>query len=120
RYFMRVISTQKDVQAGQVWLEAFPKYQQDAANFRKAEFILSRKDFLPVGLKLYLTNDKSEKTYVFRDTKINATRWIPEPVNPRYPFYKWEKREAPRAAAKPKPTTPRLLNLFRRKTTTTR
>ena len=59
----------------------------DAANFRRAELILSTKDFLPIGLKLHLTNGKSQTTHVFKDYKLNQLNfftgvrgiWAPHP-----------------------------------------
>lgn len=121
RYFLRILSP-PNRQDGQVWIEAFPRFQQDAANFRRAELILSTKDFLPIGLKLHLTNGKSQTTHVFKDYKLNQLNfftgvrgiWAPHPFG-----YEREVRKAPQATArKPEsktPSKPSLFNLFRRK-----
>lgn len=69
RYFMRVI-TPDDVK-GQIWLEAAPKLQQDAANFRKIEVILDEATMLPVGLQLFEPNGKDRKVFAFGKPKIN-------------------------------------------------
>jgi TIGR03009 family protein len=71
RYFVR-ITTPAEVR-GQVWIEARPRFQPDAANFQKAEMILSEADMLPVALQRYMPGGTARDVYTFRDIKINAT-----------------------------------------------
>lgn len=52
RYWMRDVTPAHD--AGKmIWLEARPKFQQDAANFQRATVILNEKTFLPEALQIY-------------------------------------------------------------------
>lgn len=69
RYFLRLI-TPADVKE-QIWLEAWPRFQQDAADFSRAWLILSTKDMRPLGLQVYATNGQSRKAFQFRDIVIN-------------------------------------------------
>lgn len=69
RYFVRVITPPES--KGQIWLEAYPKYRQDAANFQRIEIILSEADLLPFAVQLYLPNGKSRTVYRFSETKVN-------------------------------------------------
>lgn len=70
RYFMRVI-TPPNVK-DQVWIEAYPRFQQDAANFQRVEIILSTQNMLPFAMQLYLPNGKSRTVYQFKDVAING------------------------------------------------
>ncbi len=69
RYLMRVI-TPPDVQ-NQIWLEAYPRFQADAANFRKAEMILTADTMRPFALQLYLPNGKNRTVYKFDNIVVN-------------------------------------------------
>ncbi|MEC9093106.1 MAG: hypothetical protein VX438_10400 [Planctomycetota bacterium] len=53
RYWIRVITPKDRGEKGEYWLEAYPKFRQDAANFQKVEIILEKKDFLPAVLTLF-------------------------------------------------------------------
>lgn len=66
RYHLRLKpeSTQKEV-----WLEAYPKFQRDAANFRLAELILQ--DMQPFGVKIYSPNGKNSTSYRFEKVRVN-------------------------------------------------
>ena len=52
RYFMRII-TPASVATDQIWLEAFPKWQKDAANFAWVELILTKSSKLPYAIQIY-------------------------------------------------------------------
>jgi TIGR03009 family protein len=69
RYFIRLI-TPPNAQ-GQTWLEVFPRFQQDAANFKRAELILTNKDMTPFALALYSPNGKSHTSYQFYAMVVN-------------------------------------------------
>ena len=62
RYFIRIV-TPRDVQ-DQIWLEAFPRRQQDAANFHHAQLIITNK-MEPYALKLIQPNAKDYIVYQF-------------------------------------------------------
>jgi len=73
RYFMRII-TPPDVQ-NQVWLESYPKFQQDAANYKKVEVILQivgpTNALFPFAIQVYAPNGKDRVVYQLQDPKIN-------------------------------------------------
>jgi TIGR03009 family protein len=69
RYFIRVV-TPREVQGKQIWLEAFPRFQQDAANFHHAQLIITDK-MEPHALKLIQPNAKDYIVYQFYDIVIN-------------------------------------------------
>jgi TIGR03009 family protein len=99
RYFIRLI-TPPNVQ-GQTWIEVFPRFQQDAANFRRAELILTNKDMTPFALALYSPNGKSHTSYQFYAMKINDPfDWLSNPFAAKTPSG-WTKSidEPPQAAA---------------------
>jgi TIGR03009 family protein len=53
RYWMRDVTEQADI-GKQIWLETYPKFQQDAANFQRATVVLDETTFLPTAIKLIL------------------------------------------------------------------
>ena len=73
RYFMRII-TPPDVQ-NEVWLEAFPRYQQQAAEFSKVQVILQiagpTKALLPYAIQIYSPNGKDRTVYQLQNPEIN-------------------------------------------------
>lgn len=123
RYLMRETTTPEDRAKGQVWLEAYPRFQHDAANFVKAEVILTMQTsdqlLLPYGLRLQMTNDRSDVSHVFKGYSLNA--FFGGIRSPSTPFrYTREVVEAPSrsgetpatpASDKPKP---RIWNPFQR------
>ena len=72
RYFLRLV-TPSDRQNSEVWLQAFPKFREDAANFARAELILTGREMTPYALQLYLPNGKTRLSYVFDNIKVNDT-----------------------------------------------
>lgn len=54
RYWLRII-TPKDVK-GEYWLEAWPKWIQDAQSYKKVEVIIDEKDFLPKAIQIFAVN----------------------------------------------------------------
>jgi TIGR03009 family protein len=56
RYYMR-ITTPASVSKDQIWLEAFPKWQKDAANFAWVELILTRSNKVPYAIQIYSPGD---------------------------------------------------------------
>jgi len=69
RYFVRII-TPPDAK-DQVWLEAYPRYQEDAANFHHAQFIVTMPDMTPFALRLVEPNGKNYTVYQFYDIVVN-------------------------------------------------
>lgn len=69
RYFIRIV-TPSD-KPNEIWLEAYPRHQQDAANFHHAQFIVGTQDMTPLGLVLVQPNNKDHTSYFFYDVVIN-------------------------------------------------
>lgn len=67
RYWMRII-TPPDVR-DQIWLEALPREQRDAANFSKVELILQR-DLMPFAIQIYKPGGQDRDVYQF-DPRTN-------------------------------------------------
>jgi TIGR03009 family protein len=63
RYWMRII-TPRDVR-DQVWLEALPRYQADAANFSKVELILEARALMPFAIQIFKPGGQDRDVYQF-------------------------------------------------------
>lgn len=70
RYWMRVVTPEDKVAAGQVWLEAWPKKQADSANFRLAWLILRAEDMVPIAVKVVLPNN-DQTLHQFTGISVN-------------------------------------------------
>lgn len=70
RYWMRDITPADQVKR-QVWLEAWPKFQRDAANFQHAVVILNRRTFMPEALRIILPDGQNKQDYAFSGTLVN-------------------------------------------------
>jgi len=70
RYFLRVVTPEgvKD----RAWLEAHPKFQADAANFRTATLILTLATMQPTAIRSVLPNGKSSTVYQFTEVGVNV------------------------------------------------
>jgi hypothetical protein len=69
RYWIRIV-TQPGVK-NQVELEAWPRHQQDKANFDHANFVITMPQMEPYGLHIVETNKKDFRNYRFYDIVIN-------------------------------------------------
>jgi TIGR03009 family protein len=73
RYFMRII-TPPNV-PNEVWLEAYPRYQQQAAEFSKVQVILqiagTTKALLPFAIQIYSPNGKDRTVYQLQNPSVN-------------------------------------------------
>jgi TIGR03009 family protein len=90
RYFIRLV-TPPNVQ-DQYWLEAYPRFQQDAANFSSAQFIINKKDMTPFALKMVEPNKTNSVVYQFYDVGVNIPPGLfgGNPLRPSLPFG-WQK-----------------------------
>jgi TIGR03009 family protein len=70
RYWIRLTEPPPGTK-GRIWLEAYPRFQQDRANFVSAEMILDTATMQPVALLVRQPN-KSAMSYRFSDLKVNA------------------------------------------------
>ena len=78
RYWIRAVPPPPGVK-DQIWLEAYPRYQQDAADFQRADVILGTKDVLPLGIQLHLPNGKSRTSYSFQGMDVNDAESVAYP-----------------------------------------
>ena len=73
RYYMQII-TPPNVQ-NEVWLEAFPRFQHDAANYSKVQVILqivgATRTLFPYAIQIYAPNEKDRTVYQLQEPKIN-------------------------------------------------
>lgn len=86
RYWMR-ITTPPNTQ-GQVWLEVYPRFQHDAANFRRVDLILAFDTMLPQALQLHDPGGQSRQVYIFDKVEVNRNNLagiFSDPFTPRLP-----------------------------------
>jgi TIGR03009 family protein len=84
RYWIRVV-TPRDAK-GEYRLEAFPKRQEDAANYKKVHVIIDEERFLPKGLIVFdpsydERSNPSKTTFAFENREVNWSV-IAEKLNP--------------------------------------
>jgi TIGR03009 family protein len=70
RYWIRE-TTPQEQKGKQVWLEAWPKFREQAANFKRVEVILGASDLMPVGMQVYTPAGKDRTAYLFENRKVN-------------------------------------------------
>jgi len=86
RYQMRII-TPPGV-TDQVWLEALPRVQVDAANFSKVELILQAADLMPFAIQIYKPGGQDRDVYQFDprtsliDRGLDLIRDFSRPLTP--------------------------------------
>jgi TIGR03009 family protein len=68
RYWIR--SPQSD--ANTIWLEAYPRWQTDAANYHHVEIILQRKTMQPAALQIHQPDGKERHVYTFSSPTVNG------------------------------------------------
>ncbi len=103
RYWMRII-TPPEVR-DQVWLEALPRYQADAANFSKVELILQARDLMPFAIQIYKPGGSDRDVYQFDprtnliDKGLDMIRDFAKPITPF--GYKYVLEDLPAQAGSP-------------------
>jgi TIGR03009 family protein len=86
RYWMRLI-TPPDVR-DQIWLEALPRFQADAANFSKVELILQARDLMPFAIQIHKPGGQDRDVYQFDprtnliDKGLDMIRDFAKPMTP--------------------------------------
>ncbi len=105
RYYMRIITPQnvKD----EIWLEAFPRYQREAANFQRAQLILRLPELNIYALQLYhpsaQPNTQSRTVFQFDRIKVNAFDPLrifkEDPFKPVLPDPSWATVTEPSSAS---------------------
>lgn len=74
RYFLRLKTPPKSKDGRfdkMICLEAYPRYQSDAANFRRAELLIDPASMFPFALHLEMPNGKNTTDHVFQNIKTN-------------------------------------------------
>jgi len=106
RYFMRITTTAEENAKGEVWIEAYPRFQRDAANFARAEIVLVARDLSWVrALKIVLPNRTQHTVHTFDKPAINNP-WEAlkkDFANPAPPFGWQHVVERPAAGPPPVP-----------------
>ena len=77
RYWLRVTTTAEAQARNEYWLEAYPKFRDDAVNYSKIEIIIAGSDFLPSAIKIYERNNV-ETIYQFTNRSSN---WKFDPLD---------------------------------------
>jgi len=75
RYWIHPLPVPADVK-GEYWLEAYPKWRQDAVNYQKVHVIIAQDDFLPKGLVIFDRNfnpvrNPARSTFTFESREVN-------------------------------------------------
>jgi TIGR03009 family protein len=70
RYWMRDATPKEEV-GKTIWLDAVPKFQQDAANYQRATVVLTEADCMPFALRIFLPGGSSDTAYKFKNIKVN-------------------------------------------------
>ncbi len=86
RYSMRIITPA--TVTDQIWLEALPKFQVDAANFSKVELILRATDLMPFAIQIFKPGGQDRDVYQFDprtsliDRGLDLIRDFSRPLTP--------------------------------------
>lgn len=56
RYWLRIVTPPEEVKQGRIWIQGFPRFQADYANFHQATMILTAEDMLPYAMETVLPN----------------------------------------------------------------
>jgi TIGR03009 family protein len=63
RYWIRC----KESTEKQIWLEAYPRRQEDAANYHHVDVMLNRKTMMPSAIQVHLPNGTQRSVYMFNE-----------------------------------------------------
>ncbi len=70
RYWMKDI-TPAELVNKEIWLEAWPRFQRDSANFQHAIIVLNQNNYMPSALRIVLPDGKNKQDYKFDNTKVD-------------------------------------------------
>ncbi|MBN2581063.1 MAG: hypothetical protein JXB10_18920 [Pirellulales bacterium] len=70
RYWMRIVTPPPD-KKNQIWIEAHPRYQEEAANFTFCLLILETPKLRPLALRMVYPGEKNWASYQFYDVTVN-------------------------------------------------
>ncbi|MBA3482034.1 MAG: TIGR03009 domain-containing protein [Pirellulales bacterium] len=105
RYWIRT----KQSAPTEIWIEAYPRWQSDAANYDFVDVMLDRKTMQPKAIQVHLPGGQQRHVYMFKEPKINEKNlgaWFTGLFSsPRTPLG-WTKVMADQAAAAPQAAKP--------------
>jgi TIGR03009 family protein len=67
RYWIRP----KQSGPSEIWLEAFPRWPSDAANYNSVDVMLDRKTMQPKAIQVHLPGGQQRHVYMFKDPQLN-------------------------------------------------
>ena len=68
RYWIRVTKADQK----EIWIDSYPKYINDARNYKHVELVLDRKTLLPTAMQVHEPNG-DRKVYMFGQATVNST-----------------------------------------------
>ncbi len=81
RYWIKPLPQPKD-RPNEIWLEVYPRRADDAVNYQKLQVVLDLKDWMPMGLIVFLNNwtpqSPHRELYQFEKRVVNATNLLPQ------------------------------------------
>jgi len=69
RYWIR----SKQSGPAEIWLEAYPRWQADAANYDFVDVMLDRKTMQPKAIQVHLPGGQQRHVYMFKNLKVNES-----------------------------------------------
>lgn len=89
RYFLRLVTPANE--KASVWIEAYPRHQQDAATFSKATVILDLKTMLPSAVEMYEPDRITRRVHTFGQFRTNdPLNWLKDPMAKPLPQLGWK------------------------------
>lgn len=93
RYFIRLVNF-SGLAEGHACIDAWPRYQDEARNFRNAQVIIRLADMQPTAMMLVMPNGTDSHRYQFTKVKINSNnlldRFLNDPFQVKIPVG-WKK-----------------------------
>lgn len=81
RYWINPLPPPKD-RPNEIWLEVYPRRAADASNYLKLQVVLDMRDWMPMGLIVFMPNWRPEaqhrELYQFEKRVVNATNILPQ------------------------------------------
>lgn len=68
RYWIR----SRQSSESEIWLEAYPRTQADAANYHHVDVMLERKTMMPRAIQVHMPNGRNRAVYMFEKPSVNG------------------------------------------------
>jgi TIGR03009 family protein len=85
RYWMRD-KTPPEEKGKAIWLEAWPKFAQQAGDFQHVEVILTHDEMMPVAMQVFTPNGRDRTAYLFENRVVNSIFDRMDFIGPQTPF----------------------------------